>query len=94
MSKLSALVGKPKVYRIGDIDLEISPRTLSELDLFLDLANEEKRTKAFSELIKSTLKQSVTDATDDEINKIALRYFKELSEAIIDVNGLKNEFTK
>jgi len=90
MSKLSSLIGKPKTYKIGDIELELKPRTLEDIDLITQLADNEKRGEALKELIKRTLKDAVPDATDEEINKIAFEHFKALSEAIIDVNGLKD----
>jgi len=89
MSKLSSLVGKPKAYTIGGIELELSPRRLEEIDLLMDLAEPEKKANAMKELIKRTLKEAVPDATDEEIEKMSLTHFKALSEAIIDVNGLK-----
>jgi hypothetical protein len=91
MSKLNLLCGKSKIYHIGEVNLDISPRTLDELDLILDLAESEKRTKAMQELIKRTLKQAVPDATDEEVKNVAIQYFKELSEAIVEVNGLKQD---
>jgi hypothetical protein len=91
MSKLSKLLGKPQTFTIGEIELEIKPRTLGDIDIFMDMANEEKRSKAMSELIKRTLKDSQPDATDDEINQIAFEHFKELSEAILEVNGLSEK---
>lgn len=91
MSKLSKLLGKPQTFQIGEIELEIKPRTLGDIDLFMDMANEEKRSKAMSELIKRTLKDAQSDATDDEINNVAFQYFKELSEAILQVNGLSEK---
>ena len=90
MSELSKLLGKSKMYTIGSIELELKPRTLSDIDLFMDMSSEEKRGNAMRELIKRTLKQSVPDATDEEINQIAFANFKVLSEAIMDVNGLND----
>jgi len=90
MSKLSNLMGKPKTFKIGDIELEIKPRTLEDIDLIVGLADESKRGEALKELVIRTLKDSVPDATDEEINKIALQYFQQLTEAIMEVNGLKN----
>ena len=91
MSELSKLLGKSETFTIGTIELEIKPRTLGDIDLFMDMANEEKRSKAMSELIKRTLKDAVPDATDDEINKIAFEHFKVLSETILKVNGLNEK---
>lgn len=88
MSKLSQLGGESKVYKIGDIDLEIKPRTLADVDLVFDLSDEKKRGVAMKELIRRTLKDAVPEATEDEVNRVAFRYFKELSEAIVETNGL------
>jgi hypothetical protein len=41
------------------------------------------------ELIKRTLKDAVPEATEQEIDSVAFKYFKDLSEAIADVNGLR-----
>lgn len=91
MSKLENLTGKSKTFKIGDIELEIKPRTLQDVELFLDLNSEDKKGKAMMDLVRRTLKDAVPDATDEEINKIGLEYFKSLSEAIVEVNGLKPE---
>ena len=88
MSKLSKLLGKPKTFTIGGVELEIKPRTLSDIDLIMGMDNDEKRGEAMKELIKRTLQDAVPDATDDEINNIAFEHFKVLSEAIVEVNGL------
>lgn len=93
MSKLSSLVGESKTFKIGDIELELKPRTLKDIDLIMDLSIDEKRGEAMKELIKRTLKESVPDATDEEMDSIALEHFQTLSEAIVKVNGLKNEQT-
>ena len=89
MSKLGSLTGKPKTFTIGGIELEIKPLTLGDADLIFELQNEEKRGEAMKNLIKKTLKDSVPDASDEEINAVGMRHFKELSEAIVDVNGLE-----
>jgi len=88
MSKLSKLLGKSKTYTIGEVELEIKPRTLSDIDLIMDMDNDEKRGQAMKELVKRTLKDAVPDATDDEIDKVAFEHFKVLSEAIVEVNNL------
>lgn len=89
MSKLGNLVGKPKAYKIGELDLEFKPRTMKDIDLIMDLAEPTKRATSLKELIIRTLKEAVPDATDDEISQIAFKYFRALTEAIMDVNGLK-----
>jgi hypothetical protein len=88
MSKLSNLIGKPKTFTIGGIEIELQPRTLKDLDLLLELGDDNKKAAALKKLIATTLKESIPDATDEEVEKIGLQYFKELSEAIVEVNGL------
>lgn len=89
MSKLSVLVGKAKIYTIGELQLELKPRTMSDIDLIMDISNDAKKGEAMKELVKRTLKEAVPDATDEEIYAIGFKYFREISDAIIDVNGLK-----
>jgi hypothetical protein len=89
MSELGSLSGNPKTYDIGGLKLNFRPRTLADVDLIFDLSDETKKGKAMKELIARTLKDAVPDASEQEINNVAFRYFKELSEAIADVNGLK-----
>jgi len=94
MSELSKLAGKAKKYKIGDIELLLSPRKLEDIDLLFALGEEnsnEARSKALKELISRTLKEAFPDATDEEIANIGFQHFKELADAIIDVNGLKND---
>ncbi|HEX69579.1 MAG TPA: hypothetical protein ENG10_04725 [Candidatus Bathyarchaeota archaeon] len=88
MSKLARLIGKPKLVKIGDVELELYPLKVKDMDLIADLANDEKRSQALKEMIKRTLKNSVPDATDEEINNISLEYFEDLLVAVMEVNGL------
>ncbi|MHA1876688.1 MAG: hypothetical protein ACTSUC_09630 [Promethearchaeota archaeon] len=88
MSELSKLIGKSQTFKIGEIELEIAPLTLADIDLVVNLQDAEKQGEAMKELIKRTLKISIEDATDEEIDKISFKHFKELSEAIVEVNGL------
>jgi hypothetical protein len=89
MSILGSLSGSPKKYTIGTIELELKPRTLVDIELIFDLSDPVKKSGAMKELIIRSLKEAVKDATEQEINAVAFKYFKELSEAIADVNGLK-----
>ncbi len=91
MSELAQLIGKSKKFKIGTIELEIKPRTLEDIELIVDIANEEKRGAAMKELMKRTLKDAVPEATDEEISNIGIMHFKALSEAILDVNGLSEK---
>jgi len=89
MSNLSNLVGKSKKFTIGGIEINLKPRTLKDIDLIVELAEGgQKKAEALKKLIAVSLKESIPDATDDEINQIGIQYFKEISEAIVEVNGL------
>ena len=91
MSKLENLIGKSKTFTIGGIEIEIKPRTLNDMDLIVDLTDSNKKGQALKDLISRTLKDSIPDATDEEISKIGFEHFKALSEAIVEVNGLNPE---
>jgi hypothetical protein len=90
MSKLSTLLGKSEAFNIGGIELEIKARTLEDINLFMDFESPDKRGKALQELIKRTLKDAVPEATEEELKSFSFKYFKELIEAILKVNGLSN----
>jgi len=90
MSKLSNLLGKSKTYKIGEVELEFKPLKMENLDLLAELEDESKRVMAMKKIIAITLKEAVPDATDEEIANLGLTYLQEISEAIVEVNGLKN----
>lgn len=91
MSKLSGLKGKSKVYQIGEIELEIKPLSLADMDLMniSEKLSPKEQQEETIKLITKTLKDSVSDATDEEIKNIGVQYMEELTNAIMDVNGLK-----
>ena len=91
MSRLSKLFGKAKEFEIGGEIFEIKPLSIAHLDLVMDMSNPAKASASMKKVINLTLKQSVPDATEDEINNVAMQYFKDFSEAISDVNGLKQQ---
>lgn len=88
MSKLASLIGKSQTFTIGDLQIEIKPRTLKDMDLIIELADDSKKSKALIKLIHDTLLEAIPDATEEEISSVGIQYFKELSEAIVQVNGL------
>ena len=91
MSKLSNMIGKSKTFTIGGVEMELKSRTLKDMDLIVELSEEGKKVEALKKLISITLKESIPDATDEEISNIGIKHFKEISEAIINVNGLSPE---
>lgn len=92
MSELNKLVGKGKKFKIGELELEIKPLTVSSLPLLMQIGddtNKEAQANAMKEVITETLKESVPNATDEEIDKISLEHITKLMEAIMDVNQLE-----
>ena len=92
MSKLSKLVGEGKEVKIGEITLDIKPLTVSSLPLLMQMGDEtdkESQAKAMQAVVKQTLKDSVPDATDEEINNISLEHLTKLMEAILEANKLE-----
>ena len=91
MSRLSKLMGKPKEFEIGGEIFTFQPLTVEDLDLIMDLESENKRAIAMKKIIRKTLKKAVSDATDEEIEKVAMEHFDALTKAIMDVNNLSGE---
>ena len=91
MSKLSNLLGNPKTFKIGDLDLEFKPLRFEHMDLLAKLDKEDTRVEAMKEIIKITLKEAVPDATDEEVEKLGITYLMQISNAIAEVNGLSNK---
>lgn len=89
MGKLEGFLAKAKTYTIGGKDLTLKPLTVENIDLVMMLEDKATQGKAMKEIIKLTLLG--TGATEDEIKQFDLSYFKELVEAILDINGLKEE---
>jgi len=94
MSKLEKFLAKSKKYNIAGVELEISPLSIQDIHLIVDLEKPEKQAETMKELIRVSLKRAIPEATDDEINQIGMRHLKELMEAIIDVNGLAQDKKK
>lgn len=90
MSKLSNLVGKSQTFTIGEVELELKPLKMENLDLFAELEDKTTMVNAMRKIIAITLKEAVPDATDDEIANLGITYVGEISKAIVKVNGLKN----
>lgn len=91
MSKLSQLQGQPKKYKIGEIELELKPLGLDDIENFAigDNATPQEQSKASINMIKATLRRSYPDATEQEISDIdIIKHMEELMNAITDVNGM------
>jgi hypothetical protein len=101
MSKISANCGKSKIFTIEGVDIELKAGFLniddlpSLLVLGEDQANasveeKERKGKIIADLVKRILKNSIPDASDEEIKEFSLRNLKTLMEAIVEISGLKN----
>ena len=88
MSRLARLQGKPLEVELGGEKLEIKPLSVKHLGLIMKMTKEDTRDEAIPELLKQTLRDSVPDATDEEIEGVAVEHFEKLMEAIAKVNNL------
>ena len=93
MSKLAYLQGKSKTYKIGEIELELKPLKLDDMNLFVvgENATQKEQTEMSLRLIDKVLKDSVPDSTEEERKSIGMEYMEPLMEAVMEVNGLKNQ---
>lgn len=89
MSKLQRFLGQSKTFKIGEEDIEIKPLTVKNLDVLMGLSKKGEEHIALDRLIRLSLKKSVPDATDDEIDNISLEYFKDFMDAILEVNNME-----
>ena len=90
MSRLAALQGKSKKYKIGETELELKPLTVGEIELFTidEKASTQEQMKSSRALITQVLKNSIPDATDDEIKNVSLEHLEPLMNAIMDLHKL------
>ena len=88
MSKLSQLQGKAQKFKIGELELELTPLTVDELSLFSvdESAPMKEQMKSTKELLSKVLKTAVPDATDDEINNISIEHLQDLMNAIMKLH--------
>ena len=88
MSELTALQGKPQKFKIGEIELNLKPLTIDELSLFSidESAPMEEQMKTTKKLLSKVLKNSVPDATDEEINNISLEHLQDIMDAIMKLH--------
>ncbi len=94
MSKLANLIGKSKTYTIGEVELEFKPLKFEHINLLAELEDESKRVDAMKKIIAITLKAAVQDATDEEIANLGITYLKQITDAIVEVNGLTENVSK
>jgi hypothetical protein len=92
MSEIGDMLGKPKVFDIAGKKFSVSPSTMEDIDLILDLSGEDiqARKKAMKELITKVIKSNFPTSTDEEIKTLPLEVIGKIVEAIKEVNGMKN----
>ena len=89
-SKLAALMGKPEKVMLGEVELDIKPLSLEDMELFaLDKdAGSKEQMVVMKSMVKKVIKEAVPDATDEEIYNISVEHLNTLMEAIMRVNKL------
>ena len=89
-------MGKPQQFSIGGEELMFKPLTMKHIDLLMAAGNDnqEKQAKALAQIMRITLKEAVPDASEEEIEGVAINHFQELSDAIMEVNSLSNDRVK
>jgi hypothetical protein len=91
MSKLSDLRNKGKAVTLSNGEvITLKPMTLDEEVSIAEFQEKNEFVKAMSYLVKNALKRAIPDATDDEINDINKEDLKVITEAIMELNGLKS----
>ncbi len=93
MNRIEKLFGKGKQIKIGDLELEIKPLTVKNIDIVMDMADEGKRTEATKKILELTLKQAFPEATPEQINQVSFEHVTKLMETIMEVNGLDKQTT-
>jgi len=93
MSKLAQLQGKSKTYTIGEVELELKPLKLDDMNFFtMDKdASAKEQTETSLKLMDKVLKDAVPDSTPEERSNIGMQHMQELMDAIMDINGLKDQ---
>jgi hypothetical protein len=92
MSRLGQLLGKPETVKLGeDLEVVIKPLKVKDLPMLEGLSskNAEEQAKATAKLLLHALKDSIPDATEEEVAQLGVNYVTVLIEAISKVNGLE-----
>ena len=96
MSRLNKLMGKPVNIMIEGVELEIEPLKMKDVPLLMEASSkdENKQGKAIIKILHKTLKKAVPEATDEEIENVALTHFQVLVDAVMKVNGIEDVNSK
>jgi len=92
MSKLSQLTGNGKKIKLGEVEIEIKPLTVSAMPTLMQMGDDtdkEKQASAMQQIVSLTLKAAVPDVTDEEIANLPLEHATTLMTAIMEVNKME-----
>lgn len=89
MADIKKILGKPiKINLSEDVEIELKPLTVSNLDIILDLQQESTKKQAMKELLEIYIKQAFPDATKEELESVPINILVKIMEKVIEVNGL------
>lgn len=90
MSKIGKLMGQEQEVEINGEKFMLKPLTMKNLPLLMAMnsTDQVKQAEAMQKVIMTTLKESIPDVTEEEINNIEVGVFHQLVDAIVKVNGL------
>ncbi len=95
MSKLADLKAKGEPVTLSNgLVLEIRPMKLSVEAEIGEMITKEKITQAMSLLVKTSIKDSFPEATEEEIDSLNKKDLKSITEMVMKINNLNQEEKK
>lgn len=94
MSKLSDLRGQGREIEIFGTKIQLQQLNVDELAEFAQMQENKDIKKAITFLIRTTLKKSIPDATDEEINNISPQAVGKLIPELLDLNKIAEDDIK
>lgn len=94
MVDIKKVLGKDKEYEIAGEKVTLSPLRVANLDMLLSLGKDSDKKEAIHSLLVFYGRSVFPEATDEEIASLKVSVAAELLEAIMDVNGLKEDAHK
>lgn len=90
MSVLKNLAGKGTRVKIKEWEFDLKPLGLDEMAEFADLQNKDQK-KAMSYVVKASLKKSIPDCTDEEIEALSPESLGIIIQEVIKINGFESK---
>lgn len=96
MSRLARFQNKPKEIEFELIDengkkikekLIVKPFKTTEIDLFVNIADANKRAAVMHDMIKKILKENIPDFTEEEYRNMDYAFADRILDTIMEVNG-------